>query len=168
MLSQTPQWVAVYTNPRAEKKVYSRLVDQGFEVFLPLVKERRKWSDRYKIVEIPLFSSYVFAKICRTDVAPLRETLGVSFLVSFLGVVETIPEQQIDAVRRLVNANQRLYVEQMQRMRKGAHVRIIEGAFAGMEGELISDNKNGNFAVKIHALQLSLVTHIDRLMLQIE
>lgn len=168
MLSQTPQWVAVYTNPRAEKKVYSRLVDRGFEAFLPLIKERRKWSDRYKIVEIPLFSSYVFAKICLTDVAPLRETLGVSFLVSFLGVVETIPEQQIDAVRRLVNANQRLYVEQMQRMRKGARVRIIEGAFAGMEGELISDNKNGNFAVKIHALQLSLVTHIDRLMLQIE
>src|SRR5512140_1670119 len=59
-------WYALYTRPRAEKMVYSRLEEGGIEAFLPLYKTLRKWSDRKKLVEKPLFSSYVFVNVNNT------------------------------------------------------------------------------------------------------
>ena len=56
-------WVAVYTRPRHEKTVKKEFQKKGFEVYLPMLKERRKWSDRKKWVEFPLFRSYVFVRI---------------------------------------------------------------------------------------------------------
>ena len=57
------QWIVVRSKPRAEKVAFDQLMKKGIEVYLPLVKERRKWSDRKKWVELPLFSSYLFAKV---------------------------------------------------------------------------------------------------------
>ena len=57
------KWYAVYTKPRWEKKVNSLLLQKGIEVYCPLNKVRRKWSDRIKTIEEPLFKSYVFVKI---------------------------------------------------------------------------------------------------------
>ena len=57
------QWIAVRSKPRAEKVAFEQLVKKSIETYLPLVKKRRKWSDRKKWVELPLFSSYLFAKI---------------------------------------------------------------------------------------------------------
>ena len=58
-----PKWYAIYTNPRAEKLVHLRLEETGVEAFLPLQKTYRQWSDRKKLVEKPLLSSYVFVKV---------------------------------------------------------------------------------------------------------
>ena len=57
------QWIVVRSKPRSEKVVYKELVSKNIEAYLPLLKERRKWSDRKKWVEFPLFSSYLFARI---------------------------------------------------------------------------------------------------------
>ena len=73
MLNDTKQWVALYTNSRAEKKTAQTLQTAGFEVYLPLQHTRRQWSDRWKSVEVPLINSYVFAKIRDKDVAPAAE-----------------------------------------------------------------------------------------------
>ena len=56
------KWIAVYTKPRHEKTVENELLKKGFEVYLPILKERRKWSDRKKWVEFPLFRSYIFVR----------------------------------------------------------------------------------------------------------
>ena len=57
------KWYALYTKPRAEKKVSSELDFRGFENFLPLQTTIKQWSDRKKKVEIPLFNSYIFVRI---------------------------------------------------------------------------------------------------------
>lgn len=166
MLSRIPQWVAVYTRSRAEKRVVKYLSEKGYESYLPLVERRHKWSDRYKMVEEPLFRSYVFVKIKITDVVPVRETAGVCFIVSFAGDIVTIPDNQIDAVRNMVASKQELAVRESNALKKGARVKIVDGAFAGMEGVLVSKCKEGNFAVQIDAIGLSLITSIDRLLLK--
>ena len=56
-------WIVVRSKPRAEKIAHAQLLEKGIEAYLPLLKERRKWSDRKKWVEFPLFSSYLFARI---------------------------------------------------------------------------------------------------------
>ncbi len=60
--ANTEKWIAAYTKPRHEKVAYDQLIDNGFTAYLPLLRQKRKWSDRKKWVEIPLFKSYVFVK----------------------------------------------------------------------------------------------------------
>lgn len=164
----TSHWVAVYTQARSEKQVLKRLEDQGFEAYLPIVDVKRQWSDRIKLVSVPLFNSYIFVKIKKNELIAIRNTQGVVFVVAFKNEVATIPDSEIESIRRFVAAKQEIFVEETRRLRKGAAVRIVDGPFAGMEGTLVDDCKNGNFAVRIDAIGLSLVTHIDRLMLEIE
>lgn len=162
----TAHWVAVYTQSRAEKQVLARLEQQGFEAYLPIISVKRKWSDRIKMVEIPLFSSYLFAKIKKNELILIRNTPGVVFVVSFENETATISEQEIASIRQFIANKQEIFVEETRRLKKGASVAIIDGPFKGMTGTLIDNNKMGNFAVRIDALGLSLVTHIERLMLQ--
>lgn len=145
-----------------------RLEDQGFEAYLPIVDVKRQWSDRIKLVSVPLFNSYIFVKIKKNELIAIRDTQGVVFVVAFKNEVATIQDSEIESIRRFVAAKQEIFVEETRRLRKGAAVRIVDGPFAGMEGTLVDDCKNGNFAVRIDAIGLSLVTHIDRLMLEIE
>lgn len=166
MLSDTPQWVAVYTRSRAEKRVAELLSQCSVENYLPIVAQRHKWSDRYKMVEEPLFKSYLFVKIKRKEVERVRKVQGVATIVSFGGEVVTVPDEQVESIRRLVDAKQELTVLESSALHKGAMVRIEEGPFAGMEGVLVSECKGGNFAVRIDAIGLSLVTTIDRLLVK--
>ena len=166
MLSPIPQWVAVYVRSRSEKRVAELMQRVGVENYLPIVSRLHKWSDRYKMVDEPLFKSYVFAKIKKSEVSIVREIDGVVEIVGFGGEIVTVPEEQISIIRNMVDANQELSVMQSDALQKGVRVKIVDGAFAGREGLLISDCKEGNFAVKIAAIGLTLVTQIDRLLLQ--
>lgn len=166
MLTQTPQWVAIYTRSRAEKRVAQLLAGQDFECYLPQVERCHRWSDRYKMVVEPLFRSYVFVKIKNTDVIPIRSTPGVCFIVSFGGEIVTVPQAQIDAIERLVASKQELFVHETASLTKGKKVDIVEGHFAGMSGILLSGCKDGNFAVRIDAIGATIVTTVDRLLLR--
>lgn len=164
----TAKWVAVYTVARSEKQVLKRFEMQGFEAYLPIVEVKRHWSDRIKLVQVPLFNSYVFVKIKKNELISIRNTQGVVYVVSFKNETAVIPDSEIESIQRLVAEKQEIFVEETRQLRKGATVRIVEGPFAGMEGTLVDNCKNGNFAVRIDAIGLSLVTHIDRLMLEID
>lgn len=166
MLSTIPQWVAIYTLSRAEKQVNERLSDRGIESYLPLIDVKRKWSDRYKMVTVPLFSSYVFAKINIYQPAIVRSIPGVCYIVSIRNVIETLSDEEIEGIRRFVSSKQAVYVEATQALRKGRMVRILDGHFAGMVGELLDDSREGNFAIRIKALNVSVLTHIDRVSLE--
>ena len=81
---ELPQkWYAIYTRPRAEKQVCQRLVEQGIEAYLPIRKTMRQWSDRKKMVEVPLFTSYVFVHIDRRFYDDVVRTHGVVKYITF-------------------------------------------------------------------------------------
>lgn len=166
MLSKEPQWIAIYTTSRAEKQVCRRLSEMGIENYLPLRRVRRHWSDRIKIVEEPLIKSYVFARIVDTQLVSVRDLYGVSWVISFRREVATIPDDQIEAMRQFVESEKEVAVMESARLREGASVVIVDGPFEGRKGVIISDCDKGNFAIRIEALNISLVVNIDPLLLR--
>ena len=99
-------WYACYTRARHEKRVNARLEERGFDTFLPLVPRVRQWHDREKVVQWPLFPSYVFARFDLGSLADVLRTPGVSTVVRFNGRPVPVPQEEIDSVRRFVDALQ--------------------------------------------------------------
>lgn len=97
------QWYAIYTAPRAEKRVQERLNGLGVECWLPLHRSPRVWSDRIKIVEVPLFSSYLFVHCLEPELRPLLKVNGVSKIVYYDGAPAIVREKEIDAIRKFLS-----------------------------------------------------------------
>ena len=96
-------WTAVYTRSRHEKKVHANLTQLGFESFLPTRKSIRHWSDRKKIIEEPIFPSYVFVKLNFLDRLRVFDSPGVvKFVEEKPGSPGLIPESQIISLKRFV------------------------------------------------------------------
>lgn len=75
-MAQT-NWYAVYVAPRAEKKVSERLTASEIPHYLPLRKEKRKWSDRIKEVELPVINGYLFVKIASPRFSEVVKIYGI-------------------------------------------------------------------------------------------
>ena len=166
MLSQEPQWVAVYTNPRWEKRLEQKLRETGFEAYLPMRRELHTWSDRKKWVEVPLIKSYVFVKITNRQVVMLRQTAGVSHLITFQGEVATIPDYEIQTIKDFLAAEVEVQVRTTELLRAGRKVKILSGALEGKEGVLVSDCEEGNFAVEITGISMAMIIHVEADMLE--
>lgn len=158
---ESPHWYAVQTRSRHEKLVAYRFQESGIETFLPLVNEVHRWSDRKKIVQLPLFSCYVFAKIYPTNVDRLRLLTadGVLGLVGKRGEGTPIPDEQIQSVRLLMD--QRMSWTNHPFLSIGQRVRIRSGALDGMEGILISRNGDRTLVVSVDAIQRSLAVRLE-------
>lgn len=159
--TEAPNWYAVQTRARHEKLVAFRFQESGLESFLPLVNEVHRWSDRKKIVQLPLFGCYVFAKIRPTNVDRLRllKVDGVLSLVGKRGEGTPIPEEQIEWVKVLID--QRMSWTNHPFLNIGQRVRIRSGALDGMEGILISRNGDRTLVVSVDAIQRSLAVRLE-------
>ena len=157
--NQDPKWYAVYTNPRAEKQVRDRLIDSEVEVFLPLQKTFRIWSDRKKLVERPLLSSYVFVKVSPVAFPKVYQTQGVVKFITFEGQPASIPENQIDNLRLLINSDAEIEVSS-EKFEKGDNVEVIRGALVGLTGELVTTGKQNRVVVRIDRLDQNLIVNI--------
>src|SRR5882757_7831366 len=103
MTTDKQQWYVLYTKPRWEKKVYARLQELGRESYCPINRVRKKWSDRMKWVEEPLFKSYVFVRIPETDQSAIRLVSGVVNFVYWLGKPAVVKESEIGIIRKFLN-----------------------------------------------------------------
>jgi transcription antitermination factor NusG len=99
MLKNPRRWYALYTTPRSEKQVHQRLQLAGIEVFLPIHSAPRKWSDRIKYVETPLFSSYIFVRTSELQLRSLLKVNGVVRIVFHAGAPAVIRDREINAIR---------------------------------------------------------------------
>lgn len=97
------QWYVLYTTPRAEKLVEQRLIDDGIETFLPIHISPRKWSDRVKMVEVPLFASYIFVRTTDPVLRTLLRINGVVRIVFHSGAPAVIREREITAIRSFLD-----------------------------------------------------------------
>ncbi|HXW93016.1 MAG TPA: UpxY family transcription antiterminator [Terriglobales bacterium] len=155
------KWYAVQTRARHEKVIAHRLREQGISTFLPLVTEVHRWSDRKKIVELPLFSCYLFARLAPTseDRSRVLRLEGVFQFVGVRGEGTPIPDEQIDAVRILVKEH--IPVHSYPFLRIGQRVRIRSGALNGVEGILVARNGDHTLIVSIEAIQRSLAVRLE-------
>jgi len=152
-------WYALYTRPRLEKQVFTDLSSRGIEAFLPTYKVRRRWSDRYKIVEVPLFKNYIFV---RTTVGKYHESLRPFGAVSFVRFDEKpaeIPENEVESIRRLVTSE--LPYNPHPYLKVGRKVRVKNGPLEGCEGILTRKKGISRLILSIHLLQQSVVAEVD-------
>lgn len=148
------KWYALYTSPRAEKQVEKRLNEMGIKTFLPLHLSPRRWSDRIKMIEVPLYPSYIFVN---TDEHKIRECLGVqgvARIVYYNGVPAMITEQEIIAMH--------LFLEHARakeiRYSMGDEVLIACGALKNITGKI---KRIGKKYLVLHLGQIGLTVSIS-------
>jgi len=153
------KWYAVYTRPRFEKQVLKSLLDQGIEGYLPLIKTMRQWSDRKKMVEVPLFSSYVFVHIDRSSYDQVLQTHGAVKYITFEGKAASIPSEQIDNLKIIVDSNENVDTTWETR-RKGDSVIVTAGSLKGLKGELITEGRRKKVLVRIQGIDQNLTVEV--------
>ena len=152
-------WCAIYTRHQHEKTVSEMLEAKGFEVFLPLYDSTRKWKDRCKVLSVPLFPSYVFVRGAVERRLPVLTTPGVHMIISRGERVATIPEAEIDAIRRTMEGNFR--VEPHPFLRCGERVRVVRGSLEGVEGVLTRKKNLFRLVLSVEMLAQSVAVEID-------
>lgn len=144
-------WYALYVQPRKEKVVHRELQKRDFECYLPLKKEIRKWADRKKQVELPLFTSYVFVKIEEHKQWDVLQVPGAVKFIWFGGKAVPIPEHQIESIKILI-ARDIAFELIPQQIRKGDLVRIKEGPFEGLVGTVLRNDNKTRFLISVNSI----------------
>lgn len=155
------KWYAVYTRPRWEKKVNQLLGEKGVESYCPLNKVRRKWSDRYKWIEEPLFKSYVFVKVSEHERTYVRMTNGVINFVYGEGKPAVIREKEIQNIRRFLDEYENVQVKEMPSFKLHQRVKVAAGPLMDQEGEIIQI-RHKLVSVAIDSLGYILIASIDK------
>ena len=158
--AETSSWFAIQTWSRREKKVATELREKGISVFLPLFSEKRQWSDRQRLVELPLFPQYVFVRIPPKTHAriPVLRTVGVTGFVGKRGVGVPIPDSEIDGIRTILA--QGMPFNHHSFLNVGKRIRIRGGSLDGVEGVLTAINRDATLVVSVELIQRSLAIRI--------
>ncbi len=151
-------WHVLYVKSRHERKVDNLLKEAGVQSFLPLVKTVRTWSDRKKIIEMPLFPSYVFVKI--ENAKDFHNAFSINGACTFIkcgNTYATIRESEIEKIKFLLDADD---IEDIQnsteRLEKGEIAKIQYGAFTGMECEILKVNNNNKIVVRMDSINQNI------------
>lgn len=157
----TPQWYALQIQSRLASVASTVLQGKGYEEFLPVYTSRRRWSDRMKTIELPLFPGYLFCRFNPRDrMLPILTTPGVMGIVSAGKTPLPIAEDEIDAVRRVIRSG--LAAQPWPYLNVGSRIYIEAGPLAGLEGVVTSTDKNYRLVVGVTMLQRSVAVEIDR------
>src|ERR1051326_7383391 len=159
-LTAGKQWYALQLRPRFEKIVALHLRNKGYEEYLPLYRSRRRWSDRLKEIELPLFSGYIFCKFDITDRLPVLVIPGVISIVSSGRVPLAVPDQEIEAVQNVVKSG--LSYGPWPSLCAGERVRVRYGPLRGLEGTVVEVKNTYQLIISVTMLSRSVSVAIDR------
>jgi transcriptional antiterminator RfaH len=154
-----PYWYAIQTHSWYEKRVRDQLTTKAITTFLPLWQQRRRWTDRVKVIELPLFRGYLFGYFTFQQKFDVLTTVGVARLVSFNGAPVPIPEEQIEAVRMLVT--RQLRYDPHPYLAEGMRVCVTHGLLAGVEGILVLKKSATRLVIQIELIQRAVAVDID-------
>ena len=158
--TEKQRWYAVYTKPRWEKKVTSLLQEKKVECYCPLNKVRRKWSDRIKTVEEPLFKSYVFVKVGESEMTRIRMTNGVVNFVYWNGKPANIKDKEIETIRKFLNDYSEVEAAPLD-VRVHSRVLIQRGVFMDNRA-VVKKLMHKKVQVIIESIGYSLTAYVDR------
>lgn len=153
------RWYAAYTNPRHEKQVAAQMDRKSIECFVPLYRSVRRWKDRRKELELPLFPGYVFVHMALRDRLQILQLPGVVHFVSFHGKPAPLPTFEIEALRHGLSG--KLAAEPHPYLKIGRRVRVHSGPMAGLEGVLLRRKDKFRVVLSIHLIQRSIAVEVD-------
>lgn len=147
-------WYVFYTKSRQEKKVKDLLLKNGYEVFLPMQKVMRQWTDRKKKVEVPLFNSYIFVRDADYKIADILQTPGVAWNIRHNGKPAILRPEEFEIIQRFITTG--FFLEttgEVESFKVGDKAKIIDGPLAGMTGVLTGEGKNQRFNILLEGIQ---------------
>lgn len=152
-------WFAVRVRSKFESRVCTILKSTGYDTFLPTYRDRRSWSDRIKELSIPLFPGYTFCRFNPERRLPILQVPGVVDIVSFGKRPESVPDDEIAAVRTIVETD--LGIRPWPFLRVGQKVRVRKGPLTGAEGFLVEFKNGFRLVVSITILNRSVAAELD-------
>jgi transcription antitermination factor NusG len=152
-------WYAAATSPRHEKFVALQMKGFGIECFLPTYKSLRRWKDRRKELDLPLFPGYLFVHIALQNRLSVLRIPGVSQLVGTQGKPSPLPEHEIQALRNGLSSG--VYAECVSWLKVGRKVCVQRGPLAGARGILVRKKQNCRIVISIDAIMRSVALEID-------
>jgi transcription antitermination factor NusG len=154
------RWFALRVQSRCEKVVAAVARNKGFEEFLPLQQGRRRWSDRLKSIELPLFPGYIFCRLDPQRRLPLLTIPGVLHFVGIGKIPSPIEDMEIAAIQTAVGSG--ILTEPWPFLEAGQRVRLEDGPLAGLEGILVEGPKRQRVVVSVTLLKRSVAVAIER------
>lgn len=147
------KWHAVYVSSRTEKKVGETLLAKNIESYVPIVKTMRQWSDRKKIVELPLLNGYVFVKVSLPEQEKVNQTKGVVNFVKSEGKIAVIREVEINRLKQLVELGYQLEADQIKRKyNEGDKVKISSGVLKNIEGYVVEGKDDKHIEILLESI----------------
>jgi len=159
------KWYVMYTASRSEKKVATRLRENGKEVYLPIIEELRQWSDRKKKVERPLFNGYVFVKTTRNELWECLQIPGAVKFVHFSGQHATVRDEELATIERIISTGVAIESDGSV-IEPGEKVEVIGGALQNMTGEVIEKGNKDYFLIRIPSINQNMLVSVPRKFLQ--
>jgi transcription antitermination factor NusG len=156
------RWYAVRTRSRHEKMATQQLQTRGIETFLPVVTQTHRWSDRKKVVEVPLFSGYTFVRVAYASNEQRIQVLQTHGVAGFVGIQRTgdpIPDNQIEDIRTLLS--NKVDIKAHSFLKIGQRVRVRGGALDGVEGILVSANGDRSLVISLKSIERSLSIRVE-------
>ena len=153
-------WYAVQVRHQHERAVAHALSHNDFETFVPLYRSRRQWSDRVKVLELPLFPTYVFARFREVQRVQVLRTPGVRSIVAFNHRLAPVRDEEIQSLQVMVRSG--VPVEPWPILREGQRVRVERGPLQGVEGILLRFKNSWRVVVGVEILQRAVAAEVDR------
>jgi transcriptional antiterminator RfaH len=154
------QWFALRTASGREKAISALLQQKGYEDFLPVYRIRRKWSDRMKEVELPLFPGYLFCRFSAANRLPVLVTPGVQRIVGYGRTPVPVKEEEIEVLRKVVASG--VSAVPCPYLELGQRVEICEGSLTGVHGILLQIKNSWRIVLSVELLRRSVAVEVDR------
>ena len=158
-MSAGDPWYTIWTRSRHEQVVRDQLERKGYEAFLPTVTRWSRWKDRRKKIDWPLFPGYCFARFESENRLPVQTCTGVVSIVSFNGDIAPIPDQEIDAIRRLVQSD--LQYDPCPLIREGTMVEVVHGPLKGVFGRLTRKGAHARLVLAVDLIGQAVSVEVD-------
>jgi transcription antitermination factor NusG len=152
-------WYVICTSPRHEKNVYRQLEERTVGSFLPMYASVRRWKDRRKVLDLPLFPGYVFVRMNAENRLELLRLPGVLGFICFQGKPAPVATSEIQHLQ--VTLLDPMRVQPHPFLKAGRRVRIRSGALAGVEGIFLRKRDRVRIVLSISLLQRSVAVEID-------
>jgi transcription antitermination factor NusG len=151
-------WYAIYSAPRAEKKVSERFEQAEIEHYLPLHKVMRRWSDRIKEVVVPVVYGYLFVRIRPAEFRKVLNVFGAISFVREFGLPVQIPDSQIERLKFMVNYSDEPVEFSLEQYEPGETIKITRGPLQGLIGELIEVRGKHKVVIRLERFGCALTT----------
>lgn len=151
-------WYVAYTCPRHEKRVAQQLLDHGIPSFLPVYRSIRRWKDRRKEVELPLFPSYCFVQADLQNKVRLLQLPGVVSLVMFQGKPAPVSSHEMESLYRSLQGTG---AQPHPYLKAGKRVRVQHGPMTGLEGVFVRWRDRARIVISITLIQRSVAVEVD-------